>query len=182
MIFGPQAEIRMALWGPQSHLGEEGAQTHLVLSHQGPGYVPPAERTRPESAELEEETGAQRGSVLAQTDRQSLSQRCLMTERTLVSQELERRLRTGCLRPPFHTDNSWQSGGSAHCTHITALEDVTRAVPREGNRGTRGQGPSSRSQRFQVSERDSGPEVWLRLFILTFFSRGKMHITCNVTF
>lgn len=36
---------------------------------QGPGHVSPGEKTRSESAELEEETGAQRGSVLAQTDR-----------------------------------------------------------------------------------------------------------------
>ena len=35
-ILRAQAETGKAVWGPQSHLGEEGAQTHLALARQGP--------------------------------------------------------------------------------------------------------------------------------------------------
>lgn len=78
----------MALWGPQNHLGEKGAQTHLFLSGPGPGdhcWVPglhlqekgPGLSLRSWRRRLEQRNVVSSGP---ETDRQTLSQRSLMTE------------------------------------------------------------------------------------------------------
>ena len=84
-----QAETGKAVWGPQSHLGEEGAQTHLALARQGPDghcWVPGMHLQKkgpglsPQSYRRKME---QRGGQF--WPRQTLCQRCLITEGTLVS-------------------------------------------------------------------------------------------------